>query len=184
MTVQFSHTPQWWAMLSDSEKCDFCTFQLFQFICYRFMWWYCLHMALPSLSMEDLHYFCACWRKRVCNIETVLINRACTDFCVVDRKRTSILGKLRSLKSPWWVCLVAMVTTVLLWQWLSRLQVEWERTDTYLVSAHSPDCIVRVWRSSTGELVSKLKVQRRVENKWYWDFEIRINFKFRNVIRS
>ena len=37
--------------------------------------------------------------------------------------------------------------------------MEWERTDTYLVSAHSPDCIVRVWRSSTGELVSKLKVQ-------------------------
>ena len=35
--------------------------------------------------------------------------------------------------------------------------MEWERRDTYLVSAHSPDCIVRVWRSSTGELVSKLK---------------------------
>ena len=49
--------------------------------------------------------------------------------------------------------MVVMVMVVMV------LQVEWERTDTYLVSAHSPDCIVRVWRSSTGELVSKLKVQ-------------------------
>jgi bromodomain and WD repeat domain-containing protein 1/3 len=33
----------------------------------------------------------------------------------------------------------------------------WERTDTYLVTAHSPDCHVRVWRVSDGTLVSLLK---------------------------
>ena len=37
--------------------------------------------------------------------------------------------------------------------------VGWERTDTYLVTAHSPDCHLRVWRARTGELVSVLKVQ-------------------------
>ena len=38
------------------------------------------------------------------------------------------------------------------------VQVDWERTDTYLVTAHTPDCIVRVWQSSTGHLVTILKV--------------------------
>lgn len=38
------------------------------------------------------------------------------------------------------------------------LQVGWERTDTYLVTAHSPDCVLRVWRTASGQLVTRLKV--------------------------
>ena len=95
------------------------------------------------------------------NIETVLINRACTDFCVVDRKRTSVkvekpqvtMVSLFGCHGDYSVVMTMVVTAT----------GGMGENRTYLVSAHSPDCIVM--RSSTGELVSKLKVQRRVENK-------------------
>ena len=38
------------------------------------------------------------------------------------------------------------------------MQLGWEKTDTYLVSATTPDCHIRVWRSSSGEHVRTLKV--------------------------
>ena len=41
-----------------------------------------------------------------------------------------------------------------------RYQVTGGMGEDRHVSAHSPDCIVRVWRSCIGELVSKLKVHK------------------------
>ena len=38
-------------------------------------------------------------------------------------------------------------------------QIGWEKTDSYVVTAFSPDCIIRVWASSNGRLVQKLEVR-------------------------
>ena len=40
--------------------------------------------------------------------------------------------------------------------------VGWEMTDSFLVSATTPDCHVRVWRSTTGEHIQTLKVSNQV----------------------
>ena len=36
--------------------------------------------------------------------------------------------------------------------------IGWEVTDTYIVSAHTPDCYLRVWLAKDGRLVNTLQV--------------------------
>ena len=43
------------------------------------------------------------------------------------------------------------------------LQVGWDKTDRYLTTAFTPDCIVRVWDATNGQLLRKLKVRKSVQ---------------------
>lgn len=40
------------------------------------------------------------------------------------------------------------------------MKVGWEITDKYLVTAFTPDCVIRVWESTSGDLVKKLTVRQ------------------------